>query len=81
MMRSKRGPSGFAALTPRELEVALLLAAGHTVNGIAARLRISGKTVATHQVAVRYHLKVKTGAALTLLAIREGFISMHDEAP
>jgi DNA-binding NarL/FixJ family response regulator len=42
------GPDPVELLTPRELEVALLVAAGHETKSIARRLRISFHTVRVH---------------------------------
>ena len=42
------GPDVVALLTPRELEIALLIAAGHETKSIARRLRISFHTVRVH---------------------------------
>ncbi len=42
------GPDLVEQLTPRELEIALLIAAGHETKSIARRLRISFHTVRVH---------------------------------
>jgi DNA-binding CsgD family transcriptional regulator len=42
------GPDLVELLTPRELEIALLIAAGHETKSIARRLRISFHTVRVH---------------------------------
>jgi DNA-binding CsgD family transcriptional regulator len=42
------GPDLVEQLTPRELEIALLIAAGHETKAIARRLRISFHTVRVH---------------------------------
>lgn len=42
------GPDPLELLTPRELEIALLLAGGHETKSIARRLRISFHTVRVH---------------------------------
>ena len=51
----------FATLTPRELELAKLVVAGHSSKQIAAMLGLSTKTVENH----RAHLMKKTGAMNT----------------
>lgn len=51
-----------AALSPREFEIFRLLAAGRTVEQIAARLFLSAKTVANYQTMIRQ----KTGLASVL---------------
>lgn len=50
-------PSLHSKLSPREYEVFLLLAAGHTLGEIAAILDLSPKTVSTHRARIR----AKTG--------------------
>lgn len=69
----------FDKLTDREREVAVLLASGMQILKVGSRLGIGCATVYTHQVAIRKKLGVRTGAVLTLLAVREGLVSMHDD--
>ena len=54
-----RPPDPWAPLTARELEVARLVAAGHTNREIAARLVLSPRTVSAHVE----HILTKLGAA------------------
>ena len=65
-----------AELSPREREIAQLIAEGHATNEIAARLHISAKTVSTH----REHIMTKLGlhgiAQLTRYALREGLTTL-----
>ncbi|MFA5901280.1 MAG: response regulator [Hyphomicrobium sp.] len=56
-----------AALSPREHEVALLLAAGHANKVIAARLGISPRTVEVHRANIMEKLGAKTLADLVRL--------------
>ena len=56
------GEAAHLALSPREFEIFRLLAAGRTVEQIAARLFLSAKTVANYQTLVRQ----KTGLASVL---------------
>ena len=69
------GPAGAAGLTPREIAVLRLLAAGSSNREIAARLKISENTAANH---VRSIL-LKTGAAnrtqVATLAVSRGWIA------
>ena len=69
------GHAGVANVTPRELEVLILLADGHDQQQIADRLGISPKTVATHI----QHLLAKFGAhsraQLVALAYKNGLFS------
>ena len=53
----KRPSSGWASLTPTELDVARLIIEGLTNKGIAARLFISPRTVQTHLT----HIYAKLG--------------------
>lgn len=60
------------ALSPKELEVSRLLAAGHTVNEIAALLNRSKKTVSTQKVNAMRKLGVANDAALFLYLQAQG---------
>ena len=71
--------SVFAKLTARELEVATLLAAGMPAVAVGIRLGIGYKAVETYQTNARKKLGVQSASGLTLLAVREGLISMHDD--
>lgn len=64
--------SPFDLLTPREMEVALLLTQGHRMNGIAERLSLSSKTVATHKYRLFEKLGVNDAVALARLASQYG---------
>lgn len=64
------GESPFEALTPRELEVAILIGNGESMPRIAQRLSITAKTVATHKYRVFEKLSVDNDVALTRLAMR-----------
>lgn len=57
---SGRGPVGIAALTPREREVALLVAEGLTNLEVSRRLYISPRTAAVHVSKVLRKLEVAT---------------------
>jgi DNA-binding NarL/FixJ family response regulator len=67
---------GFAgsALSPRELEVAKLVAEGNSTREIADTLVISEKTVERHRGAVLDKLKMRDRVDLTRWAIREGLV-------
>ncbi len=65
----------FALLTEREREVLQLLAQGESTKEIAHRLHLSVKTVGTHRVHIMEKLDIKSIAALTKFAIREGLTS------
>ena len=80
--RSARRPSGVGyALTRREREVLRLLAAGISQEGIASRLFISPKTVATHIQRVIGKLGVHSRAQAVALAHREHLVRASDVAP
>jgi DNA-binding NarL/FixJ family response regulator len=59
-------------LTPRELEITELLAAGHSQAAIAERLVLSEKTVATHIQHILPKLGVHSRAEAVAVAHREG---------
>jgi len=60
------------SLSPKELEVTRLLAAGHTVSQIAARLNRSKQTVSTQKVSAMRKLGVTNDAALYLYLQEHG---------
>jgi DNA-binding NarL/FixJ family response regulator len=59
-------------LTEREAEVLRLVAEGRTNREIAAALHLSEKTVARHLSNIFVKLRVKSRAAATAFALREG---------
>lgn len=71
-MRGTSSP--IAALTTREFEIFCLLAEGDTVNEIAKRLSLSGKTVANYATQIKSKLEVSSAAEIARLAIRHGFL-------
>lgn len=64
----------FQSLTPREMEVALMLAEGRRVNDIADLMNVSPKTVATHKYRIYDKVGVKSEVALLREAIRHDLI-------
>lgn len=64
----------FAELTPREREVAVLLAQGCTTKQAAWRLGVSPKTVGTHREHAMAKLNVHSIAELTRQAIAAGLV-------
>ncbi|MBY6205764.1 response regulator [Halomonas denitrificans] len=66
--------SPFQTLTPREMEVALMLAEGRRVNDIARLINVSPKTVATHKYRIYDKLGVDSEVALLREAIRHDLI-------
>lgn len=66
--------SPFDALSPRELEVALLLCQGKRMDDIAQRLNLSPKTVATHKYRLFEKLGVTDVVPLANLARQYGLL-------
>jgi DNA-binding NarL/FixJ family response regulator len=64
-----------AELSAREFEIFRLLAQGHSAADCALALKLSPKTIANVQTAVKEKLGVATSAALVHLAIRHQVIS------
>ena len=71
------GDSPFDQVSPREMEVAMLLVQGLRQEQIAKRLSLSAKTVNTHKTRLFEKLKVKDTIALARLAHQYGLV---DEA-
>jgi len=76
----KGGPSGGAGqiehLTKRELQVLQLIAEGKSTKDIAARLKLSVKTVETHRKQIMDKLEIRSIAGLTKYCIREGLTTL-----
>ena len=64
--------SPFDALSPREMEVALLLTRGLRQEDIAKRLSLSAKTVNTHKTRLFDKLEIRDSIALARLATQFG---------
>ncbi|MGY8777066.1 MAG: response regulator [Longimicrobiales bacterium] len=60
------------SLTPRETEVLLLIAEGHTNREAGDRLDISPRTIETHRERVMDKLRVRTVAGLTRFVVEHG---------
>jgi len=65
-------------LTPREREVAQLLAEGRSTKEIAGQLFLSVKTIETHRQHIMEKLNISSIAELTKYAIREGLTELGD---
>lgn len=61
-------------LTPREREVLVRIARGDTNKEVAARFKISPRTVETHRESLMGKLGIRTVAGLTRLALEEGLL-------
>jgi DNA-binding NarL/FixJ family response regulator len=74
--RNRRAPADVAEsiLSPRELEVAKLVAEGNSTREIADALVISEKTVERHRGSVLDKLRMRDRVDLTRWAIREGLV-------
>jgi DNA-binding NarL/FixJ family response regulator len=62
------------SLTPRQREVLLLIARGHSTKDIAHHLNVSVKTVETHRMRLMQRLSINDIAGLVRYAIRSGLI-------
>lgn len=65
-------------LSTREREVLQLVAEGKSSLQIAEALHLSDRTVETHRKRIMDKLNIRSIAALTKYAIREGITSLHD---
>lgn len=67
-----------AKLTEREREVLRLMVKGLTTAQIAEALFLSPYTVSTHRKNILNKLKIKTMAGLTVYAVMQGILSIHE---
>lgn len=63
------------ALSPRELEVFLLLASAVSVSTIAERMRLSVKTVSTYRTRILEKMGLKSNAEIIQYAVRHGMVA------
>ncbi len=63
-----------AALTPREQEVARLLAEGRTVREVSSELALSVKTVEAHKLNLMRKLDIHNRASLVEYAVQKGLV-------
>ncbi len=68
-------------LTPRELQVAQMLADGYTVPDIGRRLGISHRTADVHKCNLQRKLGIHNRAQLVRWAIRNGIVSADAPMP
>ncbi len=61
-------------LSPREFEVFMALAKGHTTKEIADTLFLSERTVGTHLYNIKQKLNAKNSAEIALIAMRSGLL-------
>lgn len=69
--------SPFDQLTPRELEVAMMLCQGRRTEDMAKRLSLSPKTVSTHKYRVYDKLGLRDPVALARLAAQYGLVQAN----
>lgn len=62
------------SLSPRELEIFLLLASARSVSEIAAQLELSVKTVSTYRTRVLEKMALRSNAELMQYAVRHGLV-------
>jgi len=65
---------GHAALTPREFDIMMRLAAGESTGSIAAQLHRSPKTVSTHRSRLFEKLNVQSNAQLARYVMEQGLM-------
>jgi len=73
---AKEKPSSDPQLSPRQREVLLLIAQGHSTKEIAHRLHVSVKTIETHRSQLMQKLAIKDIAGLVRHAVRIGLIAV-----
>jgi DNA-binding CsgD family transcriptional regulator len=77
--RARGGPGGQgSALSPRELEVAMLVAAGRRNREVAAALFLSEKTIESHLARIYDKLGVRSRAALATILAADGYAPTTD---
>jgi len=74
---SSGGEQHISVLTPREREVAQLLAEGKSTKAVAIALHVSPKTIETHRRQIMDKLDIHSIAELTKFAIRAGLTSLE----
>ena len=79
--RSQRqqGQRAGARITPREIEIIRLLAAGKTNKEIAPRLGITVRTVETHRAKIMFRLGLHSLAELMHYAMRHGLATVQGD--
>jgi DNA-binding CsgD family transcriptional regulator len=74
-------PDPLERLTSRHREVLQLIAEGNTTKDIAAKLKLSVKTVETHRAQLMDRLDIHDVAGLVRFAIRVGLIAAELDPP
>jgi two-component system invasion response regulator UvrY len=65
-------------LSPREFEVFVQLARGHSVLQISEALNLSSSTVGTHLYKVKQKLRLSNQSEITLLAMQHGLLDANN---
>jgi DNA-binding NarL/FixJ family response regulator len=73
---SRRNDSAYSLLSARDREIVQLLAEGHTSKEIAERLSLAASSVETYRSQIMAKLNLRSIAALTKYAIREGITTV-----
>ena len=68
----------FSMLSDRETEVMYMVIRGFGVKVIAKKLNVNAKTVHSYRSRIFEKLQIKSATALTLLAIKQGVISLEE---
>ncbi len=68
--REREHESAIEGLSDRELEIVTLIGAGLATREIAARLRVSVKTIETHRSHIKTKIKAKTACKLTQFCVQ-----------
>ncbi|MGI6558317.1 MAG: response regulator transcription factor [Limnochordia bacterium] len=74
--KNVRGRGGKECLTPREREIAMLMATGLTNKEIGAKLFVSEHTVKNHVSNIYRKLGIDDRTQLALWAVRSGLIEL-----
>lgn len=72
--RARARPTGVAGLTPRELEVLVLVARGASTRHVAKALGITPRTAGTHIERIYLKIGASTRAAASLFAMEHGLL-------
>jgi two-component system nitrate/nitrite response regulator NarL len=64
-------------LTPREQDVLIAVAEGHSNKEIASRLGVGQRTVETHRANLRNKLNIHSSAGLARFAVAKGLVQPH----
>jgi DNA-binding NarL/FixJ family response regulator len=71
---SERAVDPVAALTPRQREILVLLAEGHSTKAIGGSLAISARTVEFHKYQIMQSVNLHTNTELVHFAIKHGLV-------